>query len=124
MVISTKTHGVLDYASAGALVALPRLLGLNRQATTLLTGAGLGTLVYSLLTDYELGAVRALPMQAHLALDAGSGAMLALASLLLPGQSTGVRSLLLGLGAFELFASASTETAPHSGRPAFEAIAG
>ena len=115
---------MLDYATAGTLFALPRLLGFDKRVTTLLTGAALGTLAYSLLTDYELAAVRALPMQTHLVLDAGSGAMLALAALLLPGEGAAVRSLLLGLGAFELFVSASTETAPHSGRPAYEAIAG
>ena len=49
-VISTRTHGVLDYLMAVALLALPRLLGWSSQTTLLLTCLAIGTLVYSLLT--------------------------------------------------------------------------
>ena len=77
--VSTKTHGVLDLVSAGALLAAPRLLGLEggSRAASVLRMAGGGAAVYSMLTDYEFGLVRLLPMRAHLALDAASGAFLA-----------------------------------------------
>ena len=113
--ISTRTHGVLDYLSAGTLLALPRALGWDRTVTGLLTAAGLGTLGYSLLTRYELGLLRVLPMKAHLTFDGLSGAMLAAAPLLLPEESKGVAGALVGLGAFEVAASLLTETEPGGG---------
>ena len=58
--ISTRTHGVLDYLTAGALVALPRALGWSRPVTRLLTGAAAMHVGYSLATNYELGLVKAL----------------------------------------------------------------
>ena len=67
--LSTRTHGVVDYLTAGTLLALPRAMGWGDRVTNLLTGAALGTVAYSLLTRYELGAVKVLPMKAHLALD-------------------------------------------------------
>ena len=77
--VSTRTHGVLDLASAGALLAAPGLLGLEKdsRAASVLRMAGGGAAAYSMLTDYEFGLVRVLPMRAHLALDAASGAFLA-----------------------------------------------
>ena len=44
--VSTKTHGVLDYASVPMLLALPRLFGWSPPVRTLLTVAGLGTLFW------------------------------------------------------------------------------
>jgi len=115
--ISTKMHGVLDYATAPMLLALPRQLGWSPAATRILTGAAVATAVYSMLTDYELGAARVLPMPAHLALDAMSGLGLLAAGLLLPGQSPGERNGLIGLGLFELGAAMLTERQSDS-RPA------
>ena len=42
--ISTKAHGVLDYLSAGTLLALPRLPGWTPTVTALLTGSAITTL--------------------------------------------------------------------------------
>ena len=103
--LSTQVHGILDYASVGALLLLPRALGWSKPVTTLLTGAALGTLAYSLLTRYELGAMKSLPMQTHLDLDALSGMTLAAAPLLFQKEDDSVKAALMGLGAFEIFAS-------------------
>jgi hypothetical protein len=77
--VSTKTHGVLDLVTSGTLLAAPRLLGLEKEsrAASVLWMAGGGALVYSMLTDYEFGLVKVLPMRAHLAMDAASGVFLA-----------------------------------------------
>ncbi len=110
---STRTHGILDYSSVALLSVLPRALGWG-NVTRLLTGSALATLVYSLLTRYELGAVKVLPMPAHLALDGTSGLGLCLAAGILAGEPRPVRLALLGLGLFEITASLTTETQPRT----------
>ena len=110
---STATHGVLDYLTAGTLVALPRALGWSEGVTRLLTNAGIGTVGYSLLTRYELGLVKVLPMQTHLLLDGMSGALLCAAPLLFfSDEATDVKATLVALGLFELTAALTTETEP------------
>lgn len=77
--ISTKTHGMLDYLTGATLLAAPKALGLDDVPTAarVLQMAGAGAAAYSLLTDYELGALKLLPMPAHLAMDTASGVLLA-----------------------------------------------
>ncbi len=74
--ISTRTHGVIDYITAGTLMALPFALGWNGRARGLALGAGLATLATSLMTDYELGAIRVIPMKAHLSIDGAQASAL------------------------------------------------
>jgi hypothetical protein len=108
--ISTRTHGILDYLTAGALLALPRALGWSAPVTKLVTGAALGTLAYSALTRYELAPAKVLPMRAHLALDGLSGALFAAAPFLLPAEPQGTRRALTGIGLFELAVVLLTRT--------------
>jgi hypothetical protein len=70
--------GVLDYVIGSALLAAPELFRLKDVPPAALTPrlAGAGATTYSLMTDYELGAVRLLSMPVHLALDAMSGVLL------------------------------------------------
>ena len=100
--ISTKAHGFIDYMTAGLLVTLPRALGWSRQVTHLLDAAACTTVTYSLLTRYELGVVKALPMKAHLAIDAVQGGALIGAAAFLQDEDPEVRATLAALGTFEL----------------------
>jgi hypothetical protein len=77
--ISTRVHGIIDYLTGGALLFAPRLLGFEHcgAASFIPKAVGSGILVQSLLTDYELGVVRRIPMRTHLRLDLGTGALLA-----------------------------------------------
>src|SRR5688500_16526603 len=75
--ISTQTHGVLDFLTATALATLPGMLGFSERTTRAMQMMAVGKLCYSMLTDNELGIVRAIPMKAHLALDAVNGVALA-----------------------------------------------
>ena len=109
---STRMHGIIDYLSVGTLFTLPRALGWSARVTGLMTNAALGTLVYSLLTRYELGLVKVLPMKGHLALDGMSGALFCGAPLLFPDEDTSVKAALVGFGLFELAAAFMTETEP------------
>jgi hypothetical protein len=78
-VISTKTHGAIDYATGAGLLAAPALLSISGEpaAARALRAAGLAATAYSLLTDYEFGLLRIIPMPAHLAMDATSGVLVA-----------------------------------------------
>ncbi|MBC7849086.1 MAG: SPW repeat protein [Chitinophagaceae bacterium] len=77
--INTKTHGYLDYFVGLLLIAAPWLLGFARNGaeTWVPVILGIGTIVYSLITDYELGAARMISMRTHLALDFVAGLFLA-----------------------------------------------
>lgn len=108
--ISPTMHGVLDYGTAGLFFALPRLLNWQGQARNLLTGAALGSVAYSLLTDYDLGVVRLLPMPAHLAVDGLLDATLFGGAALLGDEEPSVRPALLALGLAGLTITLLTRT--------------
>ncbi len=119
---STRIHGVLDYLTVGTLITLPRALRWSESATRLLTSAGIGALGYSVLTRYELGIVKLIPMKGHLALDAVSGALLCGAPFTFLDEDTQVTATLIGLGLFEIFAALTTETEPSYGEQAGELV--
>jgi hypothetical protein len=106
--IGRRTHGVLDYLTAGGLLALPRVLGWSAPVTRFVNLMGLGAAAYSALTDYELGARRVLPFRTHLMLDAASALSFLAAPLFFRRERMGVRAALLGIGAFELGAALLT----------------
>ena len=112
--ISTRTHGVLDYLTGGALLAMPKMLGIGDVPTSarVLVLAGAGAAAYSAITDYELGLLRLLPMPAHLALDAASGVLLASSPWLFGFAGKGPRYWLphVAVGATEVLAAATSKT--------------
>jgi len=114
--IPTSVHGAVDYLTGGALLAAPKVLGIDddRRAALVLRSAGGGALVYSLITDYELGLLRLLPMPAHLALDAASGVLVAASPWLFGFAGRGPRYWLphVLVGAMEVLAATSTRTEP------------
>lgn len=82
--IPTKQHAYIDYLTAGSLLTLPFLFsGKNRGAETYIPVLmGAVVLGQSLLTDYELGAKKAMKMKTHLQLDYVGGTLLALSPFL------------------------------------------
>ena len=111
--IPTRVHGVLDYLTAGVLIAAPSLLSVrqNGMQRWLPIALGVGTIGYSLLTDYELGLFKVIPMPVHLALDAANGALLA-ASPWLFGFAEETASPHLALGLFEIAVTACSQPTP------------
>ncbi len=113
-IVSTKTHGILDYLTGAALLAAPKALGLEDvpPSSRALKLAGGGAAAYSLLTNYELGVVKLLPMPVHLAVDAASGALLASSPWLFGFARNGARYWLphVLVGAQEILAAATTKT--------------
>ena len=74
-ILTPTAHGVLDYAAAAGLIVLPFVLGIGSGvalARWLSVAAGVGLILYSLATDYALGAARLLSFRAHLALDSAA----------------------------------------------------
>jgi hypothetical protein len=78
MMISSKTHGILDYLVGVLLIIAPWLFGFANSGaeTHIFVILGVAALIYSLLTDYEWGAIRLIPFSAHLAIDFMSGLLL------------------------------------------------
>ena len=111
--IPTRIHGVLDYLYAVFLLAAPWLFGFADggvlQWASMLAGAG--TLVVSLLTDYELGVRRLIGVPSHLALDVVAGLFLAWVAYIV-GDDHGRWLILAGAGLFSAFAGAFTLAAP------------
>lgn len=78
--IPTRVHGMLDYLVPLTVAPLPWLLKFSNQkaATGALMGFEAGSVVYSTLTDYELGLARKIPMPMHLNLDIIAGVLMIL----------------------------------------------
>lgn len=116
--ISTRMHGILDYASGSLQLIAPWLLGpgLTRSERWLPTGIGVAILGYSALTAYEFGVVQAIPMPVHLGLDVVSTVLLVSASWLL-GFSGKARVAYTAIGLFECAVILNSQTAPNVAPP-------
>lgn len=111
--ISTRVHGMLlDYPLGVLLIAAPWLLGFEPGARSAVpVTIGILILVTSLMTDYEAGLFKLVPMSLHLGFDVVAGAVLALSPWLFGFASQGwVPHLVLGLVA--VGAGLFTETVP------------
>jgi hypothetical protein len=115
--IPTKVHGVMDYLVGILLIASPWLFDFNRggMETWIPVILGIGALVYSIMTDYELGLTRTLSMRTHLTLDLVSGILLA-ASPWIFGFADYVYMPHLILGIIEIGAAVMTKREPSAER--------
>ena len=108
--IPTKFHAPLDYIVGVALIAMPWIFQFSdiTAATVVTVVLGSGLIAYSLLTDYELGVVRVLPMWVHNTLDIVAGVVLAAspwifgfaddsANVWMPHVVVGLAAVVLGL---------------------------
>src|SRR5436190_853438 len=68
--INTKLHGIIDYAFAFVLL-LPWITDFNQASrdTIMLSSVGILVVFTSVLTDYEFGLIKLIPMRVHLVLD-------------------------------------------------------
>ena len=111
--ISTRTHGVLDYVVGALLIVVPYILGFadGTAAQWVPQALGLVAIGGALMTDYELGVMRVIPMPVHLMIDIGSGALLALSPWLF-GFADKVFWPHLLVGLMEIGAGLTTRTVP------------
>lgn len=77
--ISTRIHGYIDYIVGAVLVLAPFIFGFATGGAEMWVPIvlGLGIIVYSLLTDYELGVFHSIAPRTHLVLDGLVGVVLA-----------------------------------------------
>ena len=78
--IPTKFHAPLDYIVGAALIASPWIFQYSEHtaATIVPVVLGIGLIVYSLFTNYELGIWKLAPMAVHNLIDIVAGTVLAL----------------------------------------------
>lgn len=110
--ISTRVHGYLDYLMGALLIFAPWLFNLpDGAATAVPIALGAGTIVYSLITDYELGLLKVLSMKVHLGIDLMAGLLLIAAPWLF-GFADQVYWPFVILGIIEVGASLMTQKKP------------
>src|SRR5687767_4639756 len=111
--IPTRVHGYLDYIVGALLIAAPWLFDFARGGaeTWIPVALGAGAILYSLITDYELGVSKTILMRTHLMLDLMSGILLA-ASPWLFGFADYIWEPHLILGLFEIGAALMTKQEP------------
>jgi FtsH-binding integral membrane protein len=110
--ISTKIHGYLDYLMGFLLILLPLHPAIPEgAASTLLVVLGAGIIVYSLITDYEMGLLKILAMKTHLIIDVMGGILL-LVSPWLFGFADELIWPFVVLGIFEIGAGLFTSKKP------------
>jgi len=112
-IISTKTHGILDYLLGIILIASPWIFGFadGSAAQWVPVILGIAALVYSLMTNYEFGVFKTISMKTHLTLDMISGVLLAVSPWLF-GFSDVVSTPHVILGILEIGAAMMTKTSP------------
>ena len=110
--LSSKLHGLGDYAAAIVLIIGPFVLGIGEQSMIAHWASifgGVGLILYSLLTDYTFSAVKAIPFKTHLVLDSIAGvAFVALPFVL--GLDGIARIYFIVMGAGVLLVVAVTQT--------------
>lgn len=76
--ISVRAHAIIDYVVGVLLILAPFILGFADGGAAMWVPILLGasTIVYSLLTRYQLAAAQLIPFKVHLGLDAASGLLL------------------------------------------------
>jgi hypothetical protein len=76
--ISTRTHGVEDYLVVVLLLLAPNIFGFTDvpAAVAVARNVAIVVLLMSLLTRYELGLFKVIPMGFHLAMDVLAGLLL------------------------------------------------
>ena len=112
--IPTRIHGAIDQVVGPALVLAPTLLKIGRTSAEAITAEAVGGTqsIYANLTDYETSIRKIVPMKYHLALDAVSGATLAIVPQLTGARQRGKKHWLphLAIGVMEIGIAAMTKT--------------
>jgi hypothetical protein len=111
--LTTKLHGLGDYAAATVLIVAPFFLGLKEQsmiAHWASIAGGVGLIIYSLLTDYTYSIVKVIPFKVHLVFDSLAGLVLiALAFVLKLEGIAQIYMIVMGAGVLLVVAVTQTD---------------
>ncbi|CAN5892745.1 SPW repeat protein [soil metagenome] len=111
--IPTRIHGILDYLMGILLIAAPWLFNFNQGGaeTWIPVIIGIVILLQSLMTDFEVGMFRVMPMGVHLTMDFFIGLFLAISPWLF-GFADFVWVPHVVFGVMAILASLTTHTVP------------
>lgn len=119
--IPTKVHGILDYVVAVALIFAPLIFGFSNvggAAVGIPITLGIALFIYSLLTNYEWGVFKLIPMSYHLIIDFVAAAFLAVSPWLFgfadETWNVWVPHLLVGIAVIVVVALSRTQPEPAS----------
>lgn len=122
-IISTRTHGIMDYTMGVLLIIAPWVFGFaaGGAETWIPVILGAGAITYSIMTDYEYGVVKMISMRGHLWLDGIAGLVLALSPWLFNfSELVYLPHLILGI--LEIGAALMTDTVPSTEHQRKEAV--
>jgi hypothetical protein len=110
--VSTRAQGALDYTTIGFALLFPRLFGARKSVKRAVTCVALTKLSYALMTRQEYSPVKAVPMKAHLGMDAVGGLGLCAIPFVFREKSRLVTACCVGMGLFDILIAPFVETTP------------
>jgi hypothetical protein len=118
--ISTKAHGTMDYISGLLIIVSPWLFGFNDGSATQWTVVIIGVILMlsSILTNYETGIMKVMPMRVHLIMDIIAGVVLIVAPWLFGFADRIVWPYII-FGLFEVIAGLTSKNTPYIQSSAF-----
>lgn len=111
--IPTRFHGILDYIVGVFMITAPWVLDFsdNDAATWTIVIAGVLVLLQTIMTDFEVGLIRRIPMKSHLTMDFILGLALAVSPWVLNFDERVYMPHLI-IGVFSMLASLTTHRVP------------
>jgi hypothetical protein len=108
--VTPFAHGILDYATSGAVVAAPRLLGFPTAAAKACYALAASYTSLSMVTDYPLALKKLVPFKTHGVTECVIGAVLPAVPWMLGfGRHTAARNFFIGLAVLTAVVAAATD---------------
>lgn len=108
--ISTRTHGTIDYAWVTTAGTLSTMMNGATATARLVRQAGAAAGFNAMMTNYEAGIMRVMPMKGHLAIDFVMCSALVMSPFFLPRSERRYAAVPVLLGIVGFLASIFTET--------------
>ncbi|PSR54538.1 hypothetical protein AHMF7605_13965 [Adhaeribacter arboris] len=112
-IIPTRIHGILDYLVGIILIASPWVFDFNNGGaeTWVPVIVGIMVLLQTIMTDFEVGIIRKIPMASHLRMDLFIGLFLAASPWIFNFDEVVWEPHVI-FGVFSILASLMTRTVP------------